>query len=133
MKNSIHKALFIFITLLSCNKEGSEKPLSLASSWKETDYYYSIGGPVQWHKTEFSKEEIIQFKEENVFSSSVYKNLNRYIMEPLAANNSANFKLYEEGKTDTVRLIAYNITPNTMDVGFLGCIEGCGKRFARLK
>jgi hypothetical protein len=128
------KSLFYILFLLGlfgCAKDEARTSIEMSSLWKETDHYYSIGGPLIWDKTEIGKEETIQFKANNEFYSSQQANLNRYIMEPAGAGH-ANLKLYEEGKTDTVRWKIYDITPNTMKIGFEGCIEGCGKKFTRL-
>jgi hypothetical protein len=122
--------LFLLIILVGCIKDDRQAS-DETTVWKETDYFFSAGGAPTWHKTENSKEEVIQFKTNNVFSSSERTNLNRYIMQPIDAA-SANLKLYEEGKTDTIHWTIYNITQNTMEAGFFGCIEGCGKRFVRL-
>lgn len=123
--------LLLFVVLIGCVKDESRHTVELPSVWKETDHYYSIGGPIIWKKTETGKEETIQFKANNEFYSSERTNLNRYIMEPTGVGD-AKLKLYEEGKTDTIRGTVYDITPNTMKIGFDGCIEGCGKKFTRL-
>jgi hypothetical protein len=123
--------LLLFVALTGCAKDERPTSIEMTSEWKETDHYYSIGGPLIWQKTETGKQEVIRFKENNEFYSSQHATLNRYIMEPTGVGD-ANLKLYEEGKTDTVRWIIYDVTPNTMKIGFEGCIEGCGKKLTRL-
>ena len=123
--------LVVFLALIGCAKNEGRPSVELPSVWKETDHYYSIGGPIIWKKAETGKEETIQFKANNEFYSSQQTNLNRYIMESTGVGE-AKLKLYEEGKTDTVRGTIYDVTPNTMKIGFEGCIEGCGKKFTRL-
>jgi hypothetical protein len=123
--------LLLLITLIGCAKDETRASIERPTVWKETDHYYSIGGPLIWSKPEAGKEETIQFKTNNEFYSSQQTNLNRYTMETTGTGN-ANLKLYEEGKTDTIRWIIYDVTPNTMKIGFEGCIEGCGKKFTRL-
>jgi hypothetical protein len=117
--------------MVSCTKDDPQQPTELTTSWKETDNFTNSGGTPEWHKTDAGREEIIQFKENNNFSSSIRINLNRYILQPIDPS-SARLKLYEEGKTDTLHWTMYNITPNAMDVSFGSCVDGCGKRFVRL-
>ena len=131
MKHFFYIVLLVFTTLVSCSKDDPQQPQELTTSWKETDYFSGTSGTPEWHKTEAGKEEVIQFKDNNGFSSSVHINLNKYTMQAIDAS-SAQLKLYEEGKTDTLHWTMYNITPNTMDVSFGSCINGCGKRFSRL-
>jgi hypothetical protein len=123
--------LLLLIVLIGCAKDEATNSVEVTSEWKETDHYYSIGGPLIWKKTETGKQEIIRFKKNNEFYSSQYANHNRYILEP-AGVGDAKLKLYEEGKTDTLRWTVYDVTPNTMKIGFEGCIEGCWKKFTRL-
>ena len=130
MKHSLY-ILLLLITFIGCAKDEATNSVEVTTEWKETDHYYSIGGPLIWKKTETGKEEIIRFKKNNEFYSSQYTNLNRYILEP-ASVDDAKLKLYEEGKTDTLRWTIYDVTPNAMKIGFGGCIEGCGKKFTRL-
>lgn len=132
MKHLYYIFSVLIIILAGCAKDDPQTSTELATSWKETDYFASIGSNTpSWQKTETGKEEIIQFKPNNEFSSSQRINLNRYIMQPIDAA-SANLRLYKEGGTDTLHWIINNITPNTMEISFGNCIEGCGKRFVRL-
>jgi hypothetical protein len=130
MKHSFY-ILLLSILFICCAKDEARPSIEMSSAWEETDHYYSIGGPLIWNKTDEDKKEIIQFKSDNEFSSSERTNLNRYNMQPIDAG-AARLKLYEEGKTDTVHWIIYDVTANTMKIGFEGCIEGCGKKFKRL-
>ena len=122
---------YIFLLLVLFTGCIKDHPQEVSTVWKETDHFFSTGSTPAWHKTEIGKEEIIQFKTNNEFSSSERANLNRYLMQSIDAS-SAKLKIYEQGKTDTIYWTIYNITPNTMEASFEGCIEGCGKRFTRL-
>jgi hypothetical protein len=53
-------------------------PKTLISKWIETEHYYSIGGPGEWHPTKAPDAEIIEFKNDNVFYSSLNNKLNRH-------------------------------------------------------
>jgi hypothetical protein len=41
--------------------------------------------------------------------------------------------LFEEGKTDTTYWLINEVTQNSLTVGVIGCIEGCGKKFTRVE
>ena len=127
--------LVVLVGLLSCNKDTDHQSegLDLTSAWKETEHYFSIGGPIEWYSTEAKDAELIEFKKDNVFTSSAHTNLNRYKIEPVDGNTSAKLKLYEAGKIDTLTWTIYNITQDSIDVAFSNCIEGCGKRFKRVR
>ena len=122
--------ILVFLFITGCSKSNEKETTELPSTWKETDHYYSIGGPVIWKQTEASDAEVIQFKDDRVFYSSQRPELNRYIIEESDAQTStARLKLYEAGKKDTTYWFLKTVTPNTVEIGFSGCIEGCGKRF----
>jgi hypothetical protein len=129
----VFSILFISLALTSCEKEGEKKTGTITSAWKETDHYFSIGGPIVWKITEPSEAETIEFKKDSVFSSSIHTNLNRYIIEPVTSSTAAKLKLYEAGNRDTTYWLINTVTQNTLDIGFSNCIEGCGKRFSRLE
>jgi hypothetical protein len=126
---------FMVVSLLfiGCEKNGENNTGDLTSGWKETDHYYSIGGPVEWHRTESQNAEIIEFRKDSVFYSSVYTKVNRYKIETIAGSSSAKLKLYEEGKTDTTYWFVKEVTQNNLIIGVSGCIEGCGKKFVRVE
>lgn len=131
MKGIMRLIVLAVIILAGCSKQKAEKGTLPPSAWKETDHYYSIGGPIIWKETEPTKAEIIQFKPDNVFYSSVHTKLNRYEWETI--NTAYRLKLYEAGKTDTTYWFVNTLTPDTLEIGFSGCIEGCGKRFVLLE
>ena len=113
-----------------CSKSNEQPATGLSSTWKETDYYYSIGGPVIWKKTEPGNKEVIRFEEDNVFYSSVHPEFNRYVLEEIDGQTSmARIKLFKSGTIDTTHWFLKTVTPDTIEIAFSGCIEGCGKRF----
>ena len=126
--------VFIVFSFLiaGCEKSGENSSDSLISKWTETDHYYSIGGPIEWHPTEAPNAETIEFKNDNIFYSSLNNKLNRYqiITE---GTTTPKLKLYEEGKTDTTYWFISQVTQNSLTVGISGCIEGCGKKFTRVE
>lgn len=126
-------AIICAIIFSACSKQTNPEEWNKPTTWKETDSYYSTGGPITWKKTETKDAEILQFKENNIFSSTVYTQFNRYKIETADATNSlARLKLYEAGKPDTTYWFLKTVTPNTIEVGHSGCIEGCGKRFLQV-
>lgn len=131
------KTLLIICYVLlftACSKSDEQKPSVLSSSWKETEEYYSIGGPIIWKQTPAANAEVIEFKENHVFYSSLRPNLNRYDLEEADnATEPAKLKLYEAGKTDTTYWFLKTVTRDGIEIGFSGCIEGCGKRFVRVE
>lgn len=124
--------MVMVLLLVSCQKNQDNNTEDLTSSWKETDHYFSIGGPIQWHPTESQNAETIEFRKDSVFYSSVYTKLNGYRIEPIAGSNSAKLKLFEQGKTDTTLWYISNLSQNSLTIGVSGCIEGCGKKFVRV-
>ena len=123
----------LFLIVLSCNKEQQKKETGITSAWKETDYYYSIGGPAIWKPTEDTTAEIIRFINDGIFYSSEHTLWNRYIIEsPEPTSGIAPLKLYRSGTLDTTTWFLKTVTPETIEIAFGGCIEGCGKRFSRV-
>lgn len=126
MKTSLFLVSLVFF---ACSKREDKIARNLPSVWTETEHYYSIGGPVIVQPTASATAETIQFKEVNIFYSSVNKQFNRYRLDTAGAHNY--IKLYQEGKNDTTTWTIIKLTANELDLGF-NCIEGCGKRFTRL-
>ena len=125
--------LLVLLAVIGCNKESEQKEQNITSAWKETDHYYSIGGPVIWKKTNADEAETIRFKKDNVFYSSVHTQLNRYLIEePPSPGSFSRLKLYSFGRTDTTYWFIKEVTPEVIEIGFRNCIEGCGKRFSRV-
>lgn len=126
----------ILFLVASCSKEEEEEAAAdkkgITTSWKETDYYYSIGGPAIWKPTAAGEEETIRFKNNNVFYSSVHTEWNRYRISEPDSDGIARLKLYTAGNRDTTYWFIKTVTPETIEIGFGGCIEGCGKRFSRI-
>jgi hypothetical protein len=125
--------LIVVCTALACNKESQQKEQNITSAWKETDYYYSIGGPIIWKQTGADKAETIRFKEDNIFYSSAHPEWNRYVIEPPQSSGAfSKLKIYGLGQTDTTFWFIKEVSPEVIEIGFSGCIEGCGKRFSRV-
>ena len=132
---SMRVLFFMVVTLLfvGCEKNSENNTGNITSQWKETDHYYSIGGPIEWHPTESQNAEIIEFRKDSVFYSSVYTKINRYKIETIAGSSSAKLKLYEDSGTDTTYWFVNEVTQNNLIIGVSGCIEGCGKKFVRVE
>lgn len=125
--------VMVLATVIGCDKEAVQKEQNITSAWKETDYYYSIGGPIIWKKTDADKAETIRFKKDSIFYSSAHPELNRYIIEePQTTSAFSKLKLYTLGQRDTTHWFLKEVTPEVIEIGFSGCIEGCGKRFSRV-
>lgn len=119
--------------IAGCEKNNENGSKDLISKWIETEHYYSIGGPGEWHPTKASDAEIIEFKNDNVFYSSLNKKLNRHQVITSTGRTTPKLKLFEEGKTDTTYWLINEVTQNSLTVGVIGCIEGCGKKFTRVE
>ena len=89
--------MFIALSILiaGCKKQNEKSSKDLISKWIETDHFYSIGGPIEWHHTEAANAEIIEFKNDNIFYSSVYKKLNRHQIITSNGNATPKLKLFE--------------------------------------
>jgi len=124
--------MLLSFLLAGCEKSGENSSDSLISKWTETDHYYSIGGPIEWHPTEASNAETIEFKNDNAFYSSLNKKLNRYHIIT-DGTTAPKLKLYEHGKTDTTYWFISQVTQNSLTISASGCIEGCGKKFVRVE
>ena len=131
MRVLVFIVLSIFIA--SCEKGSENSSGGLISKWIETDHYYSIGAPIEWHPTEVSDAEIIEFKNDNIFYSSLNNKSIRYQIITSGGSSTPKLKLYEEGKTDTTYWFINEVTQNSLTVGISGCIEGCGKKFIRIE
>ena len=119
--------------IAGCEKNNEKGSRELISKWIETEHYYSIGVPGEWRPTEAADAEIIESKNDNVFYSSINKKLNRHQIITNTGNTTPKLKLFEEGKTDTTYWVINEITQNSLTVGVIGCIEGCGKKFVRVE
>ena len=127
--------MFIMVSFLiaGCEKNNENGSRNLISKWIETEHYYSIGSPGEWHATEAANAEIIEFKNDNVFYSSINNKRNRHQVVTGGGTTTPKLKLFEEGKTDTTYWLINEVTQNSLTVGVIGCIEGCGKKFTRVE
>ena len=128
----IFMCMVLSYLIASCEKNNENGSGELISKWIETEHYYSIGGPGEWHPTKVADAEIIEFKNDNVFYSSLNNKLNRHQIHT-EGTAAPRLKLYEEGKMDTIYWFISEITQNSLTVGVSGCIEGCGKKFTRVE
>ena len=48
--------------IAGCEKNNENGSKDLISKWIETEHYYSIGGPGEWHPTKASDAEIIELR-----------------------------------------------------------------------
>ena len=128
------RVLFIamFFLLAGCEKN-NDNTGDITSRWKETDHYFSVAGPIEWHRTEPQNAETLEFRKDSAFYSSAHPKLNGYRIEASSGSTSAKLKLFEAGKTDTTYWLITNLTQNSLTVGFFGCVEGCGKKFVRVE
>jgi hypothetical protein len=130
----VRKALFpvILFSLFAVGCKKSVEPVdnSLIGKWSYVEYYYSIGGPGEWH--DVSPHETIEFKTDGSFipSPSFLNNTNRFEIidsatvkfEP-ASTSSGYILMGYQIKTTERTLYLYPVDPI--------CIEGCNNKFTR--
>jgi hypothetical protein len=127
--------LFLVFSIIGCTKSSyrNSNPIdnSLVARWTYVEYYFSIGGPGEWHPVQPANQEI-EFKSDGSFVSteSFLKGVTRYEII-----DSVTIKVKPVSRPSGYMLMGYKI--NTIDRELYlypvdpYCIEGCGNKFKR--
>ena len=135
--NCVKKLQFLSLVLLffaiACEKSSNriiEPENGLVGKWTYTEYYMSIGGPVEWHPV--SPKQTIEFKSNGTFipCESFLKEANHF--EIL---DSVTVKIEPAATPMGYILMRYDIKPFEGSL-YLSpanpiCIEGCSNKFER--
>ena len=127
--------LCLLFFAIACKKSGNKiiEPIDndLIGKWTYTEYYYSIGGPGEWHSVTPPKQAI-EFKPDGTFipAESFLKGADHFeILDSVTvkfqpAPNPSGFILMGYSIDPAARqLLIYPVNP--------ACIEGCNNKFTR--
>ncbi|SEW25995.1 hypothetical protein SAMN05428988_3706 [Chitinophaga sp. YR573] len=128
MKCTLYIPILCLI-LFACKKDEKHTPTSteaLQGMWRLYQYWNSPGaGPVVW--TPATENKTIYFSPDLSFHSYT-TNQDHYLFTP--GTDTSLLKIYKQGTTDTSSYFV-KVTPDTLVLNFLGCIEGCSEKYIR--
>ena len=135
MKSLLNLVIISIVLSGACRKTdpeiGGKSAQSLIGKWTYTDYFYSIGGPGEWHPVE-PANQTIEFKADGSFvpAESFLKGVTRY--EVL---DSIRIKFHPTSTASGFTLMGYSIEKAGKELKMYPidplCIEGCNNRFRR--
>lgn len=132
--------LFILhlLVLASCAKQDSNIQHGLIGKWKAVEHFYSIGGPLIY--TPENGTKILQLNadgsvEGNYFNVPCASNQNCVTREvyKFSIIDSLKIRFYDRTRPDQEDIFVYQIKGNTLTLGYIGCIEGCGTKFTAVE
>ena len=121
----------LLLFAIACKKSVDPIENSLIGKWTYTEYYYSIGGPGEWHPVTPPKQTI-EFKSDGTFipSESFLKDANHF--EIL---DSVTVKFQPASTPSGFILMGYTIDTTARELQLWPvnpmCIEGCSNKFKR--
>jgi hypothetical protein len=126
MKRILYIFPILCLILFACKKDDKHTPAGeLEGMWRLYQYWYSPGaGPVVWAPA--TENKTVFFNTDLVFHSNVI-NGDHYLLTP---GTDTLLKIYKQGTTDTAYYFV-KVTPDTLVLHFLGCIEGCSEKYIR--
>jgi len=144
MKFTMYLAISIALIFTACKKDDdhvadntrlAKTPEQLAGKWKQVASYVSPGGQTEWQTVKDGP--VWTFTVDSNFISNTSYNgykldLARYTG---ATGNDTLLYIYKKGvpESDTTLFAISKITPDSLTVWGINCIEGCGSRFVRVK
>ena len=120
----------LLLFAIACKKSVEPIENSLIGKWTYTEYYYSIGGPGEWHPVTPPKQTI-EFKSDGTYipSESFLKDANHF--EIL---DSVTVKFQPASTPSGFILMRYSIDTGARELLMCPiplCIEGCSSKFKR--
>jgi hypothetical protein len=133
MKKIQFLSLIFLVVIFGCRKSDKLEPIenSVIGKWTYIEYFYSTGGPGQWHAVT-PANQTIEFKSDGSFipASSFLNGVTRFemvdsvILKFKPASTPSGYILMGYFiKTLKRELHLYPVNP--------GCIEGCSSKFKR--
>ena len=127
MKSLLKRCLVtLVIFTVSCKKDSLIN--SLNGTWKQTEYYMSIGGPGSWKQVDKKSNYYVQINKDGTLAGNSYSDYKTYTIK-----DSTIVTFYKPD--GTFENYYYTITNNVLTLSPAGpiiCIEGCGNRFTKI-